>query len=257
MNYFFLSKILAPFLLPGNYIIFLLFFFLYHLRKKNFFIKILILFFIIIGVFPAGDIINYNFFEKNYIANKAPKNIDNIIVLGGSQNLYGSYLSKKVDLNDNSDRMFYGSVLHKDNPGSKLIFLGGNSYIKQIDYSEHEIAKRYFINFGLNIENIIFEKKSKNTIENFQNLIKIKNLELENKKNILVTSAYHLPRSIMIARYYNINLVPFAVDFRSLSIKEFDLSVYYQTFNFAKNISVFDRVFREVVGMVAFSLKTL
>ncbi len=259
MNYFLISKILAPFLIPSNYLIFVLIFFL--LKKKtykfNYIFKLLIIFFLLIGTLPFGDFFNYNFFEKKYINTNLPIKIDNIIVLGGSQNLNNSIESNKVELSESSERLFYATFLKKKYPNSKIIFLGGNPLLKKTNISESEIAKNFFFNFELNLNDIIFEDKSKNTIENFLNLKNIENIKLQGKKNILITSAFHMNRAILISKFYDLDMIPFAVDFRSLWINRINLINYYQGFSYIGNIRKFDLIIREILGLVAFKLKIL
>ena len=107
--YFFLSKILAPFLSLIN----ILFFFLivsYFL--KNFFFKktfriinyLIIFLLIIFSVFPVGKKL-INTLEKNYLISEIPINYEYIVVLAGSEDTYTTSITNKLTLNSSSERL--------------------------------------------------------------------------------------------------------------------------------------------------------
>ena len=98
---------------------------------------------------------------------------------------------------------------------------------------------------------------TRNTIENLQ---AFKNQNINNKFNILVTSAYHMKRSMLIAKKFNIDVVPYAVDFRMTAylseLKEDKLSILNRIIGFSilSNLTNFNIFFREIIGILAFKL---
>ena len=77
-----------------------------------------------------------------------------------------------------------------------------------------------------------------------------KNFDIE--KSILITSAFHMKRVMMISRQLKMNFIPYAVDFKSISHSSF--INYYQTFSVAENWSFFNIFFREMIGILAFKM---
>ena len=61
-----------------------------------------------------------------------------------------------------------------------------------------------------------------------------------------------MKRSMLIANKLNIDIKPYAVDFRSIDDSSF--LNYYQMFSIADNWHSFNTFFREIIGIVAFKL---
>ena len=91
--------------------------------------------------------------------------------------------------------------------------------------------------------------KQETTIENLR---KIVDLNISNKSNILITSAFHMKRALIISRKFKLNLIPYAVDFRLN--KHDDLLNYYQTFKISDNLFKFDLFIRELLGIISFKM---
>lgn len=78
-----------------------------------------------------------------------------------------------------------------------LMFSGGVSYPTEAEY-----MKEYAISKGMNDDSIITESESRNTIENFQKSKEIldKNFKHGSCSVIVCTSAFHIKRSMVLAR---------------------------------------------------------
>ena len=90
---------------------------------------------------------------------------------------------------------------------------------------------------------------ARNTIENFKQL-KLFLAKESNKKVLLVTSTYHMKRSLIIARKFDLKFVGF-LPITSKKNNSFSLVNFYQHINFKANLSSFDLFFRELVGILA------
>ena len=235
--YFYLSKILAPFLNPSNIllIVFIILFATYFRNKTKFFFKLLIInlsFLVIISFLPIGNL-GLNYLEKNYFDQKKYKNIKNILVLSGSE-----------------ERIITSIKLSKEYPNSKIYFIGGSGYLIQKEMNkELAEAKKIYKALDFDLNRINFVGNSRNTIENFN---EIQKLNLVNSETVLITSAYHMKRSMIIAKKKNLNFYPYASDFKSARNKS--LLNKYQIFSVSKNLSQFDLFFREIIGIIAFKL---
>jgi len=88
---------------------------------------------------------------------------------------------------------------------------------------------------------------ARNTIENFKQL-KLYLAKESNKKVLLITSTYHMKRSLIIARKYDLKLVGFTPT-TSKKNNSFSLINFYQHINFKQNLSSFDIFLRELIGI--------
>ena len=226
-------------------IIFLFFFNLYFKNKKIIaLIKNLIILIIIIGIFPIGNI-GLKFLESDYFTQSKFTKIDNIIVLAGSENIETSNLIKKTDLKDSSERLISSVKLALDYPDAKIYYLGGSGLIKRKGYDEIDIAKNFYEDIGFDIKRINFFGEKRNT---FESIKKISDLDISKQQNVLITSAYHMKRSLIISKKFDLNLIPYGVDFRSLGSKF--LINDYQTFSVSRNFSKMDLFVNEIIGII-------
>ena len=237
--YFYISKVLAPLLNPTNFIFFILIilFVTYLKNKKKFFLNLLFInLFILISIsfLPLGNL-GLKLLEKNYFNQKEFKNIKNIIVLSGSEHRVTASIRLANKFNN-----------------SEIFFVGGNGYLIKNDKNDELIkAKQLYKDLNFDLRRVNFVGNSRNTIENFN---EIKKLKLINSETILITSAYHMKRSMMIAKKQNLHFHTYASDFEYVSRESFLNK--YQAFNLAKNLGQFDLFFREVIGIIAFKIAT-
>ena len=251
--YFYLSKILAPLINFTNFLIFgILILYIFYKINKNYkvkiFLKIFVTLFLLVAILPIGNF-GIKLLESEFLNQKKIKKIDNIFVLAGSENLEASKLTFKTNLNDSSERLIATVKLGLENPDAKIYFLGGQGFMVKNDINESHIAKSFFSDVGFNTDRIDFVDNTKNTIENLR---KITDLNISNKSNILITSAFHMKRALIISRKFKLDLIPYAVDFRS--IKEDNLLNKYQKFNILDNLFKFDLFIRELLGIISFKI---
>ncbi len=251
--YFYISKILAPLLKLTNFLVFLiiiLFVFKKKYSNKNLiFIKnFSIILFLIISLTPVGNF-GLRYLEKDFFNQQPFSEIDNIIILAGAEDVNLTKLRKKLVLNNSSERLISSVKLSRENPNSNIYFLGGDGYLVKDEIDETHVSKLFYNYVGLDAKKVNFINNSRNTIENLKEFNKIKNDD--NDKNILITSAFHMKRVMIISKKLGINIIPYPVDFRSSN--DFFIN-YYQGFSISKNLQSFDIFFRELLGILAFKL---
>jgi len=61
-----------------------------------------------------------------------------------------------------------------------------------------------------------------------------------------------MKRSLMIADYYGLEFIPYAVNFKS--IEQSTLLNSYQTFDAVRNIMNFNIFFNEILGIISFKI---
>ena len=210
--------------------------------------SLIIILFLVISFFPVGNI-GLKYLEKKFINQPQIFHIDNIIVLAGSENLQLTKNTKKLNLNSGSERLIASVKLANKYKNSKIYFLGGDGNLIKNSIDETIVAKQFYKDINFDLNRIYFVNNTRNTYENLEEFKKIVD---NDEQNILITSAFHMPRSLSIAKKLNIKLFPYAVDFRADNF--YSLINYYQTFSISKNLSSFDIFFRELLGILAVKL---
>ena len=250
--YFYLSKLFAPLLNPTNLLfIFLIFFYIYNLKSKikfKLFSHIIFIFLLLLSFFPLGNL-GLKYLEKDYLAQDKVYKVDNIIVLAGSENISSTKIEEELSLNSSSERLIISAKLALDFPTSKIYYVGGDGHLVKNKTNEVDMAKTFYSNIHFDLDRVIFIDNTRNTIENLE---AFKDINILNQSNILITSAFHMKRSMLIARELDLNIEPYAVDFRS--VNSFNILNYYQRLSIAENWQSFNIFFREIIGILAFML---
>ena len=250
---FYVSKTLVFLISPFNLILFGFFLgFIFSLINYKFWSKFFyicsITFFLFISIFPLGAYFNYllekNFHNKNYY----PENVDGILILGGATNPYLTKEHNQISLNNNSERLFESILLIKKYPRAKVIFSGGSGSLRFPELDHASVVKNFFNKMSIENKNIYYEDKSRNTYENILFSKTIVNPK-KNETWLLVTSAFHLKRSLAIADKIEWTLTPFAVDFSSS--KKFS---WKPTFNPLGNLNSLEKSSHEIIGLAAYYL---
>jgi uncharacterized SAM-binding protein YcdF (DUF218 family) len=91
--------------------------------------------------------------------------------------------------------------------------------------AEAPIVKRFLIDLGVPDKKIIIEDKSRDTIENARYTAEICK-RLGYKKPILVTSAYHMKRSVMSFKKVNMDVIPFPSNFKTWKSRKYGWEDY-------------------------------
>lgn len=135
---------------------------------------------------------------------------DAIIVLSGMVNpLTGK---RSPEFTSGVDRILAGMELLRAQKAKYLLISGGSGLVFQTGESEAAILKRWLTAQGLPEGSILTEETSRNTGENAVQSSKIA-LARGWKKTILVTSAFHMHRSVLAFEKTGLEVLPFPVDF--------------------------------------------
>lgn len=127
------------------------------------------------------------------------------IVLGGIGDI--DLRLQKINFSTSGDRLFQTLPLYYKGRIQKIIFTGGSGSIEFPEKREAIFVKKYLESIHVPDSSIVIESNSKNTYENAVFTKKI--LDSLNLKGpfLLVTSAYHMPRSMAVfkkAGYQNL-----------------------------------------------------
>ena len=248
---FFLSKILWNFFNPKNLILFIFLFGIFmrwikFIKFSNLMFIISFLLFFLTAILPTGSYMIY-LLEKNYHnKNEFPENIKGIIILGGATNPYLSEIYNQITVNESAERLIESSYLIKKYPNAKIYFAGGSGSLNFPKLSHAVVAKKFYENFNIDTDKIIFDYTSRNTYENIL-FAKQKFNPKKSENWIIITSAFHLTRSINIAEKLNWRLIPYPTDYRLPKKFEWNFSI-----DFIGNLSDFQFASHEWIGLIAY-----
>lgn len=187
--------------------------------------------------------------ENSFPTNPAlPHRIDGIVVLGGAQDPVLSAQWQQVEMGDGAERDQTFIALARQYPHSKLIFTGSSGSMINQSHKEADVAKMLFHKMGLNLSRVIFERKSRNTYENAI-YSKIIATPKPGENWILITSAYHMPRSMGIFAQAGWPMIPYPVDHRTRRSNLFRIDL-----DFSSHLNNLKIATKEWLGLTAYRL---
>ena len=139
-----------------------------------------------------------------------------VIVLGGATRYPEVlFVHNQVDLGEAAERMSLPVGLMRRHPNWTLVFSGGEGRLVQRGFSEAELARAFYEQQGLEMHRVLLEGGSRNTRENAQQVARLLGERCQNEAWLLVTSAWHMPRSLPEFEAVGCNVTPYPVDFRT------------------------------------------
>jgi uncharacterized SAM-binding protein YcdF (DUF218 family) len=217
--FFFLSKTLGFMLLPANFLIgagvlgaVLLATRWVFLGRRLLIAAVVLL--AICGFSPLGNWLLYPL-EQRFPPWDAARGVpDGIIVLGGSIDPELSVAHGRAALTNAADRLIAAAALARRYPNARIVFSGGNANLVSDDTAkEADYALSVFESLGIPRERLTMERRSRNTQENAE-FSKVLVHPKDGERWLLVTSAYHMPRSVGLFRKAGFAVEPYPVDWR-------------------------------------------
>lgn len=212
--YIFLSKFLPLFVYPTGLIALLLILGLvFHRRAK---LSKLFFFCSLIILFLAGNrwfsCALARSLEWQYLPSATSDTAEAMVVLGGGTE---SELSPRqaVEVNSAGDRMIHAADLYHQGVAPLVVLSGGN--IDWMDSTEKSPAadmRQIMLKLGVPEKVILLQTRSQNTYEDAAfsaELLKSKGIH----RIILVTSAMHMPRAVVLFQKQGLEVIPSSTDF--------------------------------------------
>ena len=167
----------------------------------------------ICGFSPLGNILLYPL-EQRFPPWDATRGApDGIIVLGGAVEADLSVAHGVPVTKSAADRMIAGAALARRYPDARIVFTGGSANLISNDAKEADYASQIFASLGISKARMIMERLSRNTQENAEftkSLVGPK----AGERWLLVTSAFHMPRSVGLFRKAGFAVEPYPVDWQ-------------------------------------------
>jgi uncharacterized SAM-binding protein YcdF (DUF218 family) len=202
---------------------------------------------LLIGLFPVGSWLLYPL-ESRYSPNPELQQVDGIIALSGALDPMQTELWDQVMVGGAAERNFAFMRLAREFPKAKLVYTGGASSMVNQNYKAADVAKRLFKEQGLDLSRIIFERESRNTWENglFTKRLVIPK---EGERWVLITTAWHMPRSVDVFCKLGWDVIPYPVDFQTTPGYLFTMN-----WSFAGHLAGLVTAVRAWVGQIAYQL---
>jgi uncharacterized SAM-binding protein YcdF (DUF218 family) len=217
--FFVLSKTLGYMLLPTNFLIgvgvigaILLVTRFASLGRKLVMVSVLLL--VICGLSPLGNYLIYPLEQRfpPWVAGNG-KPPDGIVILGASIEADLSAAHGTPVVRSAPDRIIAAAALAHRYPNARIVFSGGSANLISNDAREADFAGSVFESLGIAKSRLIMERASRNTVENAQ-FSKALVAPKEGERWLLVTSAFHMPRSIGLFRKAGFAVEAYPVDWR-------------------------------------------
>ena len=209
---------------------------------------------LVVGLSPLGNVLILPLEDRFPRADlDQPPPPTGIIILGGAEDRLVGSARKAPTLNEAGERLLEGAILAHRFPQAKIAFSGGDAGILYKSDSEAEGAAALLTQLGIAGDRLILESDARDTYENAvylkKELIERGDLDLT-KRWLLITSAYHMPRSMGAFRKAGFWVEPWPVDYRTRGgadlLRPFD--------KVSEGLRRVDVAMREWVGLIAYWL---
>ncbi len=172
-----------------------------------------------------------------------------IIILGGFEDGWVSSGRGGLAINEAGERLTEGVRLARRYPNARIVFTGGVAGLLATQAAAAEPIGKFLEDVGIDKARILLEDRSRNTYQNAlftRDMINPKPGEMW----LLVTSAYHTPRSVGVFRHAGFDVIAAPVDYRTR-----DGDDAYRMFeSVPSGLQRLDLAVREWIGLIAYRL---
>jgi len=252
--FFVASKVLGFFALPSNIILALGLVGLVLMRTRRAYagrwlVTASIVLFAAFGLLPLGKALILPLEDRFPPWDASHGSPDGIVVLGGAIDPAFVAARGAPDLNEAAERVTVVADLARKYPSARILYSGGSGRLMFRGGTEAEFAGALIESFGVPKSRLILEDQSRNTVENA-----VLSLRLASPKPgerwLLVTSGYHMPRSVGAFRKAGFAVEAYPVDYRTRGPQ--DLLVPFE--DVASGLRRTDTAAREWIGLLAYWL---
>ncbi|MDQ1710452.1 MAG: hypothetical protein QOG49_1837, partial [Frankiaceae bacterium] len=202
---------------PGNLLLLCLlagviFFLASRGRRGRILVGLSALGFLLLAVAPIGPAMLLALEQRLPRPAALPERIDGILVLGGAVDPALSLSYGETVFNSAVARVLAGIALARRHPEAKLALIGGEGGFVPVGLAESRATFGLVIEQGIAPERVLLEERSRSTHENAlyaKELIR----PAPGTTWILITSAYHMPRSIASFDGVGWPVIPYPVDY--------------------------------------------
>jgi uncharacterized SAM-binding protein YcdF (DUF218 family) len=172
-----------------------------------------------------------------------------LIVLGGGIDPVLSAAHGTPVIASAGARIVVAAALAHQYPNARLVYAGGNANLIHNEAREADAAATVFESLGIARDRLQIERQSRNTEENAK-FSKAIAYPKPGERWLLVTSAFHMPRSIGLFRKARFAVEPYPVDWQTLGWSD----AFALQNDFLKGLSLTNLAVREWLGLIAYRL---
>lgn len=171
-----------------------------------------------------------------------------VVVLGGGTAAGRLQQSHQHPLiNDGGERLTVSAALALRHPELPLIYTGGEGAPQGGGPSESERARVFYDSFRIPASQVRYEPVSRNTYENAVLTAQVPGVNPRDRW-LLLTSAWHMPRSMATFEKAGWNVTAYPVDHRA------EDAVVWTRYSLLSGVSDWQLVLNELIGLVAYRL---
>ncbi|HLP70158.1 MAG TPA: YdcF family protein [Rhizobium sp.] len=178
-----------------------------------------------------------------------PVQVSCMVVLGGAFETEVTTVRGGTDLNQAADRFVETLRLALKFPRSRILVSGGDGSFGGTYEGDAAAARRFFAQFGVSEDRLTSEATSRTTFENVINSGPLL-ADPAMRRCLLVTSAFHMPRSLALFHMAGIELTPWPTDYRTSGSATLRLDFTQPTLNAQQTATAM----REWIGLLAYYL---
>ena len=143
-----------------------------------------------------------------------PAELSCIIVLGGAFENVVIASRGGMEFNQAAERFVETLRLARAYPAARILVSGGDGSLSGLYEGDAQASEGFFKTFGIGADRLIREGESRTT---FENALNTRDLLAKHRMErcALVTSAYHMPRSVGLFRANGIEVLPWPADYRT------------------------------------------
>jgi uncharacterized SAM-binding protein YcdF (DUF218 family) len=128
------------------------------------------------------------------------------------------------------------------------LFSGGQSDVIARETSVADAAREFYTSMGVSADRVLYERAARNTYENAVLSARIPGVD-KTQPWLLVTSAWHMPRSMALFQREGWNVTPYPVDYRTGSYTP------WTNFSIAEGALRWETLLHEVVGLLVVEMR--
>lgn len=203
------------------------------------------------GFLPLGNYLVLPL-EERFAGQRLPDpgaKVAGIIILGGFEDGWVSAGRGGLAVNESAERLTEGVRLAKRWPEARVVFTGGVAGLLAGGVTAAGSVGEFLKDVGIDPGRIVLEGESRNTWQNAVN-VRAMMKPPAGETWVLVTSAYHMPRSVGVFRKAGFEVVAAPVDFRTRDAG--DLFRLFETL--PAGLQRLDLGAREWIGLLAYWL---
>ena len=169
-------------------------------------------------------------------------------MLGGAIDSEVSEARRETVFDEGGERLTEAVVLAKRYPQARVVYTSGSSSFVGETSTEAMRARTFMSQMGIAPERVTIEDKSRNTDENARFTAAIVHPQ-PSQRWIIVTSAFHMPRSMGIFEKAGFHPIAYPVAFRTRGRWPDDLRLSFEP---VRNLRIFEIAVHEWIGLAAY-----